>query len=304
MLWGIAIAVFALALIATGLYKGRRGTVPHCYRCAFSLAGLPGAIVCPECGSDLKAKNAVSIGRPFKRRWVAIVGLLVLTADAGWQGYAAYRSLRLPGWEARAPGWWLAEVEVRWSVGTRLDTACSEVFRRSKVNPASIHRASAVAYARLAALPDEQVPVTNWHLLALASQSASTDAHDRTELVRLIRAGVVFMGDIPVISGSVPMPPTPMPNFLPAGWVLSYSGDVLRPDGSSTGSHGEGELYGAGKVLSSWQHWSTAPATGTVRWEFSLKREGEHDGARHVWRTDRPWTQAAPQQSPVVPAIP
>lgn len=87
-----AMLVAGLLLLVLGLRGRRIDDHPVCRRCRFDLVGaLPGAGVCPECGSDLGRRRAVRHGQRRRRRELIAAGAvaLVLAPGALVGGYAA-----------------------------------------------------------------------------------------------------------------------------------------------------------------------------------------------------------------------
>jgi hypothetical protein len=129
---GILLGLLAFGLVVWAMVRPRKGEVPHCRRCGFSLAGLTEPGRCPECGSELSRKRAVVIGeRRRKRRpmwWAA--GLVVAASSmllidrASVTGY-----MPVPEYK---PAWLLAAEA--YSLGDRrASMATDEIVRRVQI---------------------------------------------------------------------------------------------------------------------------------------------------------------------------
>jgi hypothetical protein len=93
----LGVLLLAVVLLVFSLFPKRVGTEPHCRRCGYNLT--PGTSQkCPECGTELDAKN-IAIGQPRRRlRWRLGGVLLLLTAGIGL--YATFDRSR---WMPHAP---------------------------------------------------------------------------------------------------------------------------------------------------------------------------------------------------------
>lgn len=100
-------AIFALALILSGLLGRSVAAEPHCAACRFSLVGLPQPLTrCPECGLDLARPRTLRHHRRQASRLVIILGLSALPLI----GMAAWLERTAPAWYPNAPAWYLRTV--------------------------------------------------------------------------------------------------------------------------------------------------------------------------------------------------
>jgi hypothetical protein len=126
---GILLGLVAVGLVLWALVRPRKGEVPHCRRCGFSLAGLTEPGRCPECGSELARKRAVVIGeRRRKRRpmwWAAglvVAATAMLLVDrASVTGYMPVPEYK-PAWLLTAEAYVLGD--------RRASMATDEIVRR------------------------------------------------------------------------------------------------------------------------------------------------------------------------------
>ena len=101
--------VLGLILLRRGLRGRRIGDHPVCRKCGFDLYGLPqDRKVCPECGADLAANNAILIGHKQRRPALIYTGgalALLFVCVAGLVGNLVFRQM---DWEQVKPTAWLA----------------------------------------------------------------------------------------------------------------------------------------------------------------------------------------------------
>lgn len=107
------LAVVGLLLLAIGLRGRRIDNRPHCRRCGFDLTGLAPQAAgsaeptrCPECGSNVAAPGAVTMGLRRRRPLPLLLGLGALTlalAAASWLAFGGGRlNTYKPVWMLRA----------------------------------------------------------------------------------------------------------------------------------------------------------------------------------------------------------
>src|SRR5262245_34100231 len=82
MVMGVIPFALGLVLLKLGRWPPRRGNVPHCRRCDYSLIGIQSAR-CPECGVDLTPGSIVHGER--KRRFIpTLLGTFLIGIATFW----------------------------------------------------------------------------------------------------------------------------------------------------------------------------------------------------------------------------
>jgi hypothetical protein len=191
---GILLGLVAVGLVVWAVVRPRKGEVPHCRRCGFSLAGLTEPGRCPECGSELARKRAVVIGeRRRKRRpmwWAA--GLVVVTASmllldrASVTGY-----MPVPEYK---PAWLLAAEA--YSLGDRrASMATDEIVRRVQSGALPVEQEERLLSISLArhAQTWRSFPDAQWMVITDAiSARQLTTAEIRRVVANVFEDGFVF----------------------------------------------------------------------------------------------------------------
>ena len=124
--WGGLVAAMILLVLFGRLVRimKRRRAIgePHCRYCNYQLTGLSGD-QCPECGK-VTVRRGPAVGRPIKRRVVALAAAMVLVGG----GYLGLRFAGMPR-DGRASTWfdgwstWAAASNLRSQLPSRLSTA-------------------------------------------------------------------------------------------------------------------------------------------------------------------------------------
>lgn len=119
---GIPILIPSLFVLLRWRLAPRRGDTPYCRKCRYNLTGIDGATAesapapaaiarCPECGTELTARNVLR-GERLRRRWVLIAGLLGTLIGGSAIGYVAAGYVAKIDWYALQPtSWIIADLE-------------------------------------------------------------------------------------------------------------------------------------------------------------------------------------------------
>jgi hypothetical protein len=125
-------AAVGLPLALIGIRGVRADDHPHCRKCGFDLFGLPvDANTCPECGSRLRSRRSIRIGRRVPRRRLLSLGLLLLLPALAVLGYDGVQFARKVNYQQFAPLSWLLRNARSGDTLTR-DSALTELRRRLK----------------------------------------------------------------------------------------------------------------------------------------------------------------------------
>jgi len=138
--------VLGLILLRRGLRGRRIGDHPICRKCGFDLFGLPeDRKVCPECGTDLSAHNAVLIGHRQRRPGMIWGGAVMLVLFLTAVGLVSVNVIADIKWVQLKPFEWVA-----WEARRGDTVAWAELTRRAKAGEMSPERAQALTNDALA----------------------------------------------------------------------------------------------------------------------------------------------------------